>query len=136
MEQRSLKGPELTAAKLRRILRWAKNKSFALKLEAVYNNSLGESCWREYYGIIRNFAVENHGTEYKVLIELDSGKQIEEWLGSWYEFMGKYCPERVILYYKNSGPYCWFSMRWLTEEEKEKYLKNGNRAVENVIQYK
>ena len=124
MEQRSLKGPELTAAKLRRVLRWAKNKGFALKLKAAYNNSMGESCLREYYGIIRNFSVENHGTEYKMLIELDSGEQIEEWLGSWYEFMGKYCPERVVMHYNNSGPYCWFSMRWLTEEEKEKYLKD------------
>lgn len=41
----------------------------------------------------------------------------------------KDCSERVVMYYKNSGPYYWFSMRWLTEEEKEKYMKERKSGI-------
>lgn len=78
---------------------------------------------REYYGRIENFSVENHEGSYKVKIKFESGEEIEEWLGSWHEFMGKFNPERVVLYYSASGPYCWFSMRQLTDEEIKKYIK-------------
>ena len=54
VEQRSLKGKELTAAKLRRVLRWARNKRLALKIKYEYNNSIGGKVMREYYGRIES----------------------------------------------------------------------------------
>ncbi len=122
-EQRSLKGKELTAAKLRRVLRWARNKRLALKIKYVYSNSIGGKVTREYYGRIESFSVENNDGGYKVKIKFESGKEMEEWLVNWHEFIGGFNPEKVVLFYNNSGPYCWFSMRQLTNEEIKKYIQ-------------
>ncbi len=123
MEQGSLKGRELTAAKLRRVLRWARNKRFALKIKYAYNNSVGGEILREYYGRIESFSVESNEGGYRVKIKFESGKEMEEWLVNWHEFMESFNPERVVLFYKNSGPYCWFSMRQLTDEEIKQYMQ-------------
>lgn len=123
MEQRSMKGREITAAKLRRIFRWARNKKFALKIKYVYENSIGGGFERDYYGVIKSFMVESYEGTYKVNIKFENGKEMEEWLVSWHEFAGSFNPERVVLRYKNSGPLCWFSMRKLTEEEIKEYIK-------------
>lgn len=37
--------------------------------------------------------------------------------------IGGFNPEKVVLFYNNSGPYCWFSMRQLTNEEIKKYIQ-------------
>lgn len=124
MEQRSMKGREITAAKLRRVFRWARNKRFALKIKYVYQDSRGCGDFeRDYYGIIKSFLVESYEGTYKVNIKFEDGKEMEEWLVSWHEFAESFNPERVVLCYKNNGPLCWFSMRQLTEEEIKKYIK-------------
>lgn len=123
MEQRSMKGREITAAKLRRVFRWARNKKFALKIKYVYANSIGNEIEREYYGIIKSFQVQDCEGTYKVNIQFENGEEMEEWLVSWHEFAESFNPEKVILYYNNSGPLCWFAMRQLTNEEIKVYIK-------------
>ena len=90
MEQRSLKGKELTAAKLRWVLRWSRNKKFALKIKYAYNNSVGGEILREYYGRIKNFTVINYEERYKIKIQFENGGELEEWLINWHEYMEKF----------------------------------------------
>lgn len=114
-----LKGVQLTRKKMCRVLRWARNRKLLLKIKQEYNNSIGDHELREYYGIIEDFSVVDYEGDLKLNIRMTSGEEVEEHLSSWYKFMGKYNPERLVLYYSISGPICYFSMRKLTEKEIE-----------------
>ncbi|MDD6660358.1 MAG: hypothetical protein PUE72_01280 [Lachnospiraceae bacterium] len=121
-EDGCLKGRQMTRKKMCRILRWARNRKLPLKIKKEYNDSMGYSRLREYYGIIKDFTITEYEGNFKLKILFTSGETAEEYLTSWYEFMGKYNPERLVLYYTASGPICYFSMRQLTREEQKERL--------------
>lgn len=100
-----------------RVLRWARNRRLPLKIKQVYNNSIGDHRLREYYGVIENFRLTEYEGNLKLEIRFTNGRNAEEYLSSWYEFMEKYNPKKLVLYYYNGGPICYFSMRQLTEDE-------------------
>lgn len=116
-ENECLKGRQITRKKMCRVLRWARNRRLPLKIKQVYNNSIGDHRLREYYGVIENFRLTEYEGNLKLEIRFTNGRNAEEYLSSWYEFMEKYNPKKLVLYYYNGGPICYFSMRQLTEDE-------------------
>lgn len=110
---------DVTYRKMRRIIRWLKNKQFPLKIVYEYNNSIGDCERREYYGTIVDFKFVKYDDNLGWMLNLtfDNGAILEEHFNVSWEFCRIednnccYDYRAVAMRYCNSGPYCYFMIK-------------------------
>lgn len=126
------KGPYLTPHKLRRMLRYAKNKKAPVKIKDYYANDNGDENLSVWHGIIVDYEVSgvfgNYTKMFKAKIWLDDGSVIEK---EFYDMqrlaLAMQDPKKVMsTYYYNDGPRCYFAMRFLREDEEITREESGH----------
>ncbi|MGN0664496.1 MAG: hypothetical protein ACI4L5_05410 [Negativibacillus sp.] len=124
------KGPYLTPHKLRRMLRWAKKKQIPVKIKDSYANDNGDSKLDVWIGIIKDYEVGGiqeylNMKWFDAKIYLDNGEVITASFDDMQDLaLAKGDPKKVMsTYYYNDGPRCYFSIRFLRDDEIEKWRK-------------
>lgn len=107
----------LTPRKMRRILSYAKKRKLPVKITYIYANSLGHFDKRVYTGVISDYVVTFYEwVEFQIDISFSDGSKLHEYLN--YEtYFTKSSPNKTVLEFCNSGPYCQFIIERIPEHE-------------------
>lgn len=109
----------VSAKKLRRILRWLRNRQIRVCITFNWINSIQMSQHRRHIGVIKDFTVTTKDfgdiKDFNIHIKFDNGTEMEETLGDYWEFNPRNPDKmkRCELMHCNSGPYCGFIIKRL-----------------------